>query len=457
MEETEATFARLERLAEQKRWDELRRTVQALDPADLADLLEDLEPDRRDAVFELLDPETASDVLVELAPHCVDAVVGEMTASELADLAERMPPDEAVEFLSDLADDHGDQVLRAMAPEERDEIAGLLQHPEDSAGRIMTPEVHAEPPGATVREVCVSLGERELSDPVLYIYVVDPDGTLVGVATLMDLLKADPQERMGSIAGQDYVAAAISEDQEEVARKFHKYGLWVMPVVDEQGRLVGRITADDVLDVVREEGDEDLARMVGAPDIEEEVRHPVRIARMRLPWLLVTMTVGLLNSLVLKTMLNMTNNIVAIAVFVPAILAMGGNTGMQSSAVVIRGIALRQTLYSKLYRIVGREIRVGLILGLTCGLLTAFGVWGVLALSHADTGGVPLHVLAAAVGVAMGNAMVFASGFGSFVPVVLHRAGIDPALASGPFVTTSSDLSASLIYFATCALLLGSV
>ncbi len=168
------------------------------------------------------------------------------------------------------------------------------------------------------------------------------------------------------------------------------------------------------------------------------------------------MTVGLLNSVVIKTMLTVTD-VVAIAVFVPVILAMGGNTGMQSSAVAIRGIALRETMYSKLHKIVWREIRVGLLLGVACGILTAAGVWGVLTLTHADTGGVPLRALAAAVGIAMGNAMAFASGFGSAVPVVLHRIGVDPALASGPFVTTSSDLSASLIYFATCALLLGLV
>jgi magnesium transporter len=226
-------------------------------------------------------------------------------------------------------------------------------------------------------------------------------------------------------------------------------------VVDERHRLVGRITVDDVIDVVHEEADEDLAHMVGAPDIEEDEDSIFRIVRLRLPWLLITMFAGMLNSVIIRAMLR-TTNVETIAIFIPAILAMGGNTGMQSSAVCIRGIALDESKYSRLWAIVRREIRVGVSLGIVCGLATAFLAWLILTSTTAPGAlTFPPLYLAVTVGLAMCNAMGFASTFGSIVPIVLHRLRIDPALASGPFVTTSNDLSATLIYFLTCTLVLG--
>jgi magnesium transporter len=224
-------------------------------------------------------------------------------------------------------------------------------------------------------------------------------------------------------------------------------------VVDEHHRLVGRITVDDVIDVVHEEADEDLAHLVGAPDIEDDEDSLLRITRLRLPWLLITMVAGMANSLIIRAMMR-TTNVETIAIFVPAILAMGGNTGMQSSAVCIRGIALDESKYDRLWGIVWREIRVGVSLGVICGLLTAGMVWVILTVATPELTYNPL-LLAGTVGLAMCNAMGFASSFGGLIPVLLHRLRVDPALASGPFVTTSNDLSATLIYFLTCTIALG--
>ena len=448
-------FDHLAELVRQRRWDELRRLVAAMDPADVADLLEELDPEDRDVAFDMLDLETAGDVLAELEAEYLGDVMEDMPSDRIASLARHMAPDEAVELLEEMDSDASQQVLAAMAPRERAALRHLLGHREESAGRIMTPEICAVPPETTVRQVQNALRQADLSDPVFNVYVVDPEtDRLLGIVTVTDLLVADPDATVYDISERDYVFAASEEDQEEVARKFRKYNLWVLPVVDAQHRLIGRITADDVIDVFHEEADEDLAHMVGAPDIEEEEQSPLRIARMRFPWLLITMSAGLVNSVIIKTMLNVTD-VVAIAVFVPVILAMGGNTGMQSSAVAVRGIALGLQAYGKLLKIVFREVRVGLALGLACGSLTAALVGLVLHWTAADTGDLPPAVLACTVGLAMCNAMAFASAFGSIVPILLHRMGVDPALASGPFVTTSNDLSASLIYFATCAVLLG--
>ena len=451
----EVSFGELQELLEQRRWDELRLAIGRVDPADLADFMEELSSDDRDTVFRLLDLETASDVLVELQSSVVDEVVEDLPSDHIADLAEQMAPDEAADFLAELDDRQSAEVLAAMEPEERQEVRELLRHEPDSAGSIMTPEMITVPATATVDDTRVELAEADFSDPVLNIYVVDPaGGTMLGLVTLPELMSADPDATVGDIADRDYVYCSVGEDQEEVARHFRKYDLWVMPVVDAHGRPVGRITVDDVMDVVHEEADEDLARMVGAPDIEEEEESLFRITRMRLPWLLITMFAGLINSVLIKTMLGVTN-VATIAIFVPAILAMGGNTGMQSSAIAIRGIALGEKKYSRLLIIAFREIRVGICLGLICGAVTACLAWGILCLTAADIGPLAPGLLAAAVGASMCNAMTFASAFGALVPVLLHRLRVDPAVASGPFVTTSNDLSASLIYFVTCVILLG--
>jgi magnesium transporter len=375
-----------------------------------------------------------------------------LTPDEIAGLADQMAPDDAADFLGELDDEQSAEVLAAMR--EPSEVSGLLQYPDDSAGQMMTPEFCAMYANATVQEARLALSASVPDDPILYVYIVGAPGkTLLGAVTLTQLISTGPERQLGEIARREYVSCSVEEDQEEVARKFRKYDLWVMPVVDAEGHLVGRITVDDIMDVMHEEADEDLAHMVGAPDIEAEEHTTLRIAGMRLPWLMITMVAGLLNSVLITSMLNVTK-VVAIAVFVPAILAMGGNIGMQSSAIAVRGIALGLKKYSRLFEIVLREIRVGAVIGVVIATLATGLVWLVLTLTHVDTGAVRPLVLACAVGIAMFNSMIFASGYGAIVPILLHRLKADPALASGPFVTTSSDLSSSFIYFMTCLIIL---
>jgi magnesium transporter len=340
--------------------------------------------------------------------------------------------------------------------EEGDAVASLLPYPEDSAGHVMTTEVCALPRIATVADAREAVAATESADPYFYIFVVDDlnERRLLGLLPVVDLLAADPDQTVESLAKKDFISCSVDEDQEEVARKCRKYDLWVLPVLTAEGRLAGRITVDDVMDVVHDEADEDLARMVGAPDIDEEEDSPLRIVRLRLPWLVITVFAGIANSVIVTKMLAVVDNIVAVAVFVPVILAMGGNTGMQSSAIAVRGIALGASRYRRLLRLAAREVFVGGCLGVCCGALAAGLVWSVLVLTGAETGGIPPARVAFAVGVAMALAMAFASSFGSIFPILLHRLKIDPAVASGPFVTTSNDLSSAAIYFLACFLLL---
>ena len=442
-------------LLEEERWEAFRKAIGKMDPADVADLVEDLPPEQREDALRVLDPETASDVLAELDGPYIDSVVGELPSRDIAVLADHMAPDDAADLIADLDEEQSAAVLAAMDPEEQREIRDLLAYAEDTAGGLMTPETLALPKSATVDEALRLAAENPLSDPVFYIYVLEePDGPLVGYVSVQDLLAARREQPLAELLRDECVFCTTDEDQEAVAKTFRRYNLWVMPVVDENRRLVGRITVDDVMDVLHEEADEDLSHMVGAPDLEEEEDSLFGMTRLRLPWLMITLFAGLLNSLVISAMMRVTR-IEALAIFVPAILAMGGNTGMQSSALCIRGITLDDTKYNRLWNVVRREVGVGICLGIICGIIMGLTVWIVLTVSGMGNLSRSPMRLALVVGVAMTSAMSFSSCYGALVPIFLHRLKVDPALASGPFITTSNDLSATLIYFLTCAVLLG--
>lgn len=441
-------------LIEHQRFDALRRRVAGMDPADLADLVEDIGPDERDRIFDILDVDQASDVLVELDPRTHEEVVGDMPVDRMARVADQMAPDDAADFLADLDDGQRLEVLANM--QEAGTVSQLLPYPEDSAGHVMTTEFFALPGAATVEEARRRLAEVDASDPVFYLFVVDSPEVrrLTGTVPVNDLINADPRQTLAELADAAFPSCQVDDDQEEVARVFRKYDLWVLPVLDRDGRILGRITVDDIIDVLHEENDEDIAHIVGAPDIDEEEESPLRIVRMRLPWLMITMLAGMVNSIIIQRMLLQVNNIVALTIFVPAIMAMGGNTGMQSSTIAVRGIALGMRRYRKLFRIVGREIVVGTSLGVCCGVCAGSSVFVVLSLLAPETAPFTYLTLAFCVALAMCLGMTFAAAFGSLFPVLLHRLRIDPAVASGPFVTTCNDLSSAVIYFLICLLLL---
>ena len=440
---------------------DLRGLIEKMEPADVADLLEELDSDDRSRILNVLDPRLQADALVELKPIVVQEIMRSLDVGKLTTLFELMAADDISFLLGQLDDGEIESILSAMSREHRDEVKELLSYDEDSAGTIMTPEICSMPLNATVAETRRALGRIvDSADPIFYVFVTDgADKILEGVVPVIKLVNAPPGRLLSEICDRDVIYATPDEDQEEIARRFRRYDIWVMPVVDEDKKLIGRITVDDVIDVVHEEADEDLAHLVGAPDIEDEVDATLLISKKRLPWLLITMFAGLVNGFIIERMTHLTN-VVILTALAPAILAMGGNTGMQSNAVCIRGIALGHEKYSRLLSIVWREIRVGASLGLVCGGLAGITIYGSLSimcnmdLLRDGTLGVltPMHI-GVVVAIAMFSAMTFASSFGSITPIALHRLGIDPAVASGPFVTTSSDLSSAMMYLVICAIL----
>ncbi|MEN9361771.1 MAG: hypothetical protein RL095_3306 [Verrucomicrobiota bacterium] len=444
-------------LLEQRKLEEIRRELELIQPADLADILESVKDDEaRLELFGLMDDERRSDVLLAMEQDQVDEMIDDMPASEVAAIVEEMAPDDAADFLGELEDDRASEVLKEMEDSDRREITQLLSFDEETAGGMMTSELCAFPANMKVGNVLKALGRADLKDPVTYVYVLDPKSReFLGTAPLVRLISVEATTPLETITDRDHVWATVDMDSEEVARMFRRYNLWVMPVLDAQHRLVGRITADDVLDVSIREASEDIAQMTGTPDLVEEDEVSIfRTIRMRLPWLLVTLGLGMTNCFVIQGMLRdiglPLEAILAISIlasFPPVIMAMSGNSGMQAATIFIREMALEKILPSQYARLVARESFTGIGMGLTCGLLAGTTTWLWLHFSQINVAPLSDSSLALIIGFSMLSAMTTACVMGTIIPICLKKLGIDPALAAGPFVTTLNDIFSSVIYF----------
>lgn len=443
----------IQQLLEAKKFDELRHQFSCADPADVADVLDELESSELELVFSILDNEVASEVLSEMDSEEIEDVLESLEPSRLAKVMEEMAPDDAADLFNELDARDQSRVLHFFDPEKKKEIQELAHYQEDTAGGLMTPEFYAVSSEVTVQQAIAALAEADYSDPITSVFVVDKKRRLVGNISISELISKPAKALVKEVVDPEPVFAFVDEDQVEVAQKVRKYDLLVIPVVDHDMKLIGRITVDDVIDVIDEEASEDMARMAGAPDIEHNESSPLSIVRLRLPWLLVTMVTGTLVSFVVQKITGIQRAVCLVA-FIPVILGMGGNTGMQATAVTIRSIALGEIKFSRLAGIFRREMLVGAIMGTVCGIIIAAVVWVNLIYFAKVDPGISLVRLIAVVACSMFSAMTFAALTGTVFPIVLHRLNIDPAVASGPFVSTGNDLSASLIYLLMCYLML---
>lgn len=443
----------IQQLLEDKKFDELRYQFSCTDPADVADVLEEFESNELELVFSILDNEVASEVLSEMDSEEVEDVIDSLPPSRLAKVMEEMAPDDAADLFNELDASEQNRILHFFDPAKKKEIQELALYEEDTAGGLMTPEFCAVSSEATVQQAIGALAEADYSDPITSVFVVDQQGHLVGDINISELISKPGKALVKEVIDPDPVSAFVDEDQMEVAQKVRKYDLLVIPVVDRDKKLIGRITVDDVIDVIDEEASEDMARMAGAPDIEHNESSPLSIVRLRLPWLLITMVTGTLVSFVIQKITDIERAVCLVA-FIPVILGMGGNTGMQATAVTIRSIALGEIKFSRLAGIFRREMLVGAIMGTVCGVLISVVVWVNLSYFAKVEPGISLFKLITVVACSMFSAMTFAALTGTVFPIVLHRLNIDPAVASGPFVSTGNDLSASLIYLVMCYFML---
>ncbi len=411
----------------------LLNLLQKQHPADLGQIFSELTDKDREAAFSLLaerNGRLAMEAIAELGPEAGAALLATRSAEEIAKLAQEIPSDDAAALIDYLPEDLSSAVLDLMRPRESGVVENLLEYDEQTAGRIMNPHVFALDEDLTVGEAITELQSNRDVEMVFYLYVVDDRRHLVGVTSLRRLLLVSPETPLKRIMTADLISARVDTDQEEVARNVASYNLLAIPVVDEENKLVGVITVDDIIDVIKDEATEDIYRLAGVSG-DERVFTPARESlRKRLPWLGVNLATAFLAAGVVGLFENTIERITALAVFMPIVAGMGGNAATQTLTVIVRGIALGELTWANSRKALVKEAAVGIGNGVALGLVAAVVAW--------ITRGDP--VLGLLLCAAMMINMFVAATAGTLVPLGLRAADIDPALASSVFITTMTDV-----------------
>lgn len=429
----------------------ISKVLSKLRPGDVAYLMHGLTPAERFALFRILIadfPDSASEVLTELELPQRVALLERLDLEQIAGILRRAPVDDAVFLVESLPSDLQEKVL-ALVDLRRDleEVQTQLAYEDDTAGRIMDTGFFALPETTTVRRAIEAIQGKSDVEMIFYLYAVDEGGRLVGVTSLRQLLLSPPSSTLGEIIQRDVIAVSTSTDQEEVAALAARYDLLAIPVNDDAGRLVGIVTVDDIVDVVREEATEDFYKMVGTSDDELLYQErSLRVAGIRLPWLLVNMVGLVITGLLLEWFQVSFKEALFLLTFVPVIMGMGGNSGAQTSTITVRGLATGRLSVGlgRVRHFLFQQLKVGVLLGLATGSVVAGVAW----LLEANV------YYSVVVGTSLFLALVLACLIGALIPLVAERLGVDPAVAAGPLVTTSSDITGILVYFGLAGLLI---
>jgi len=434
--------------------------LRKLHAADVARIFAYLRDEQRDTVFELSlreSPARAADLVCELDVAVAVELLGGLPDAEVASIIAELDSDDAAEIIPAMPEEQAERVLDIMKDSASEPIEGLLAYEEETAGRIMSPEVFALEEHVSVADAIAALRHSRSEDleMVFYLYVVDDRRHLVGVCSLRELLLADTLAKLGELMSSTVTSVNTATDQEDVARLVARYDLLALPVVDDENKLVGIITVDDVIDIIREEETEDMLLMagVGAGDEEEVLRAPVwKNALQRFPWLLAAFTGGIVAWQIYEKYAfagelgvggaagGEVPMIIILAGFMPIIAGMGGNSGTQSATIVVRGLATGRIHGGQDFRVVLREVAVAMMMGVTFGVLLAL-VAGFIGGDRIDT------KMQAVLGLSIAVSMTTAALVGAAVPMFIRRLGLDPAIATGPVVTTAIDVVGVAAYF----------
>ena len=421
---------------------EVRALVKPLHPADIADLFEQIPQEERAPLAAALGPDLTADVLAEMNDWVRDEVVATLEPSQVAEAVSEMDTDDAVAIIEELTPHEQAAVLDELSADDRIAIEKALSYPEESAGRLMQRELIAVPEHFTIGDVIDYLhGEANEITDFWEIFVVDPAYRPIGTMRLSWVLTTPSAFRVSDVMQRDQTLIPVDMDQEEVARRFQKYALISAAVVDQQGRLAGVITADDIVHIISEEAGEDILKLSGAGD--GDIFEPVRDSyKARVKWLIANLGTAIISSSVIASFEGTISRMVALAALTPIVASIGGNTGNQTMAVVVRALATGQLTNSNTRRTVAREVLLALMNGLTIGTLLGVGV-SILF------GNVRLGIVIA---VATLFNLIFAGVAGVMVPLGLRRIGADPAVASSVFVTMITDSMGFMLFLGLATL-----
>ncbi len=410
-------------------------------PADMALIFRYFNDSEQDTVFAMMRPsEKTVEFLNELDEAITIRIVENETPSRIAEILEEASSNEQAYLMGLVEETYAASVIDLFKAEEQEELEEMMAYPEDSAGILMYTDVFTLHEETRAKEAIAALQDQEEAEMVFYLYAIDNEGALTGVISLRDLVTTPSDTMLKDIMTKKVQAVRPETDQEEVARIVSQYNFLAVPVIDSDEKLLGIVTVDDVVDVIREEATEDFLKMVGAgEDREILLKSSWENARIRLPWLFASWVGGIIAAYIIGVFDNILQNTIALAAFIPVIIGMGGNIGTQSSTIIVRGLATGRVSFENSSKILFKEIRVGLILGILYGILLGlFAIFRFLDISP---------ILGLVVGLSICASMLIAATIGSLVPLILDRFDIDPAVATGPFVTTAIDILGVALYF----------
>ncbi len=426
----------------------LRKIVKKTHAADLSLVFHSLSIPNQRRLFNLIDEiEIKGEIFSNVDEDTFLNLIEGMKLDEMVEILDLMPKDDVADLLGHLPVEKSDAILELMKKEGSEEVEGLLHYGDDTAGGIMVPDFIALREDTTAREAIESLQEEHLDvEMPFYLYVVDSNGKLIGVSSLRQLVVVPPTTPLKDFMTTDVFAVKTDMDQEEVAKIVARYDILAVPVVNDTNQLVGIVTVDDVIDIIREEATEDILKMAGVGGDEfVETQSVLRSTRIRLPWLSASFIGGIVAFFIIGHFEGSLKKVAYLAAFIPVIMGMGGNIGTQTSTIVVRGLATGRLNIRDTWQVVFKELMVGFILGAVYGVMI-----GMVAQLRYSTA-----MVAVSVGIAVTSSMIVAALVGSIVPMGFARINVDPAVATGPFVTTAIDIVSVYFYFQIATILLG--
>ena len=417
-----------------------------LHAADLAQMLGHMAENEKQVTFQFIDDSLrAAQVLSECDDQTARELLAPMEPKDVATLFHEMESDDVTDMIALLPDEKAKETLEILMAPVADPVTDLLQYDEETAGGIMTPHCLSLPEDMSVADAITSVRKESEAETVFYIYVVDEDNHLEGVLSLRQLLLSPSDILLRSLAQKEVYRVYTDTDQEEVARLVSQYDLLALPVVDRENRLMGIVTVDDVIDVIRQEATEDILKMAGTTEDEILTRSAFRVAGYRLPWLLVGLGAGLVTAQVIVHFSGLISNQIYLAALMPVVLGMGGIVGNQSVTVLVRGLATGRLNPKQWGQIIWRQFHLGILLGMAIAILLG----GITYFLYPSS-----PWLGPTVGLAIFFGIIAASVWSVMVPLIFSWLHIDPAVATQPFVSTTIDIVSALIYFSTASFML---
>lgn len=429
---------------------DLKRIISETPTQELLDIWGDLDEEEEIKFFSHLDMERKAEVISQLPPLKQESLIKALSEEHAKILLEEMEPDDLTDFIQSISQEVRDAVWSNLSDEAKEETKMLLKFDEDDAAGIMTPRYLAIASNLTVAQALSWVRKQSKNvETIYYIYAVDQLKRLRGVVSIKDLLSSDDKEFIYNIMVEKVISVREHTDQEEAAKTLETYDLIALPVVDEHNRLLGIITFDDIIEVIREEHTEDIYKMGAMGGSTERYLGSSiwKLVRKRIPWLAILLLAATLTTNVLAYFENLFISISVLILFIPTIIGTGGNSGTQSSTLVIRGLATGEIHFGDILRILGKEILVGIIMGIAMGILIILRAWLLppfIGLMEAF-----------AVGAALSCVVIVATLVGAFFPLIIHKIGLDPAVMAGPLMTTIIDLAGLTIYFFAAKAILG--